>query len=120
MDKHQQLALSRALRRKETDAERLLWSHLRSNQLRGVKFRRQQTVGSYIVDFVSFDKMLIIEVDGGQHNELDTRVKDEYRMEYLRDKGYRILRFWNNDILQNIEGVLTSIAEDVDKHPRGI
>ncbi len=71
----QQVPLSRALRMVQTDAEKLLWSRLRNKQLYQIKFRRQQPIGSYIVDFVSFEKMLIIEIDGGQHNEFNNRHK---------------------------------------------
>ena len=110
----QKLVLSKHLRKNETDAERLLWSRLRNRQLDGVKFRRQQPVGNYIVDFVSFDKMLVIEVDGGQHNEPDMMAEDKQRTVYLEDKGYKVIRFWNNDVLQNIEGVLARIVEKIN------
>ena len=106
-----QVPLSRGLRKEETDAERLLWSCLRDKQLHQVKFRRQQPIGSYIVDFVSFDKKLIIEVDGGQHDEQNNRARDENRTNHLESKGYRVMRFWNNDVLQNLDGVLFKIEE---------
>ena len=84
---------------------------MRNKQCGGVKFRRQQAVYAYIVDFISFDKMLIIEIDGGQHNDPETIARDKQRTEYLEHEGYRILRFWNNDVLQNIEGVIFKITE---------
>ena len=110
---HRQVLLSRALRIEQTEAERLLWSRLRNKQLCQVKFRSQQPIGNYIVDFVSFDELLIIEIDGGQHNEVGNRAKDKLRTDYLKDKGYNVLRFWNSDVLQNIEGVLTQIKESL-------
>ncbi len=74
--------------------------------MEGLKFRRQQPIGSYIVDFVCFSKMLVIEVDGGQHAENE---KDKQRDAWLRGEGFKVLRFWNNEVLQNIEGVLETI-----------
>jgi len=91
----------------------MLWARLRNMQLEGVKFRRQQPLGSYIVDFISFDKKLIIEIDGGQHNELPTRENDEQRTMWLDGEGFHIIRFWNNDVLLNIDGVLSKIREVV-------
>jgi very-short-patch-repair endonuclease len=79
--------------------------------LDGVKFRRQEPVGSYIVDFVSFDKKLIMELDGGQHNEDRVIDKDEERTKWLGSQGFRVLRFWNDDIMQNLEGVIIRIKE---------
>ncbi len=107
----QQVPLSRALRKEQTDAEKLLWSRLRNKQLYRIKFRRQQPIGSYIVDFVSFEKMIIIEIDGGQHNELSNKAKDKQRTNYLEGRGYKVIRFWNNDVLQNLDGVLIRITE---------
>jgi very-short-patch-repair endonuclease len=92
-----------------TDAERLLWSKLKANQL-GVKFRRQQPIENYIVDFVCFNKKLIIELDGGQHFESK---KDRLRDKWFQRNGFRILRFWNNEVLGNIEGVLEVIREKI-------
>lgn len=89
----------------------MLWSKLRNRQLDGIKFRRQQPLGSYIVDFISFDKKLIIEIDGGQHNELKTIMKDNQRATWLQDEGFHVIRFWNNEVMQNIEGVLMKIKE---------
>jgi len=74
-----------------------------------VKFRRQQPVGDYIVDFISFEKRLIIEIDGGHHFESTKNENDHARTEYLVSKGYRVIRFWNTDIMQNIEGVIDEI-----------
>jgi len=93
--------LAKKLRKSSTDAERLLWSRLRSKQIEGLKFRRQQPIGNHIVDFVCFEKKVIIEADGGQHS---TEV-DAERDRWLEEQGFKILRFWNNDILKNINGV---------------
>jgi len=104
-------SFARILRRKQSQAEKLLWSKLRNRQLDGVKFRRQQPIGKYIVDFVSFDKRLIIEIDGGQHGEDAIKARDNARERTLTSSGYRLLRFWNNEVLQNIEGVVEKIRQ---------
>ena len=106
-----QTAFARELRQGQTDAEGVLWSRLRNKQLEGVRFRRQQPVGLYIVDFASFEKRLIIELDGGQHNEGTMKRRDEERAACLEEQGYRVLRFWNNEVLMNMEGVLERIRE---------
>ena len=116
MDKSRSIIMARDLRNKQTEAEKMLWLKVRNLQLNGVKFRRQQPIGQYIVDFVSFEKKLVIEVDGGQHNEPSTAVQDNERTLWLEDEGYKVIRFWNNEILENMEGVLTSIMEEIS-HP---
>ena len=103
---------AKKLRKNMTDAERLLWRHLRNRELGGYKFRRQRPIGPYIVDFVCLEKKLVVEVDGGQHAgqvELDSK-----RSDYLKEKGYRVLRFWNNEVLQATESVLTVILSSLD------
>jgi very-short-patch-repair endonuclease len=102
----------KALRSNMTNAERKLWRALRSRSI-GPKFRRQSPLGPYVVDFVCFESKVIIEVDGSQHA---TSATDAKRDRYFVDRGYRMLRFWNNDVLQNLEGVLTSIA-NIDPSP---
>jgi len=99
---------AQALRKSMTDAESLLWYFLRRQQF-GVKFRKQHPVGNYIADFACLDPKLIVELDGGQHNEEDAIKKDEKRTQFLEEQGFKILRFWNNDILQNTEEVLETI-----------
>ena len=104
--------LAKKLRKNMTDAERLLWQHLRNRELGGYKFRRQRPIGPYIVDFVCLEKRLVVEVDGGQHAgqvELDTK-----RSGYLKEKGYRVMRFWNNEVLQETESVLAVILSSLD------
>ena len=99
--------LARDLRKNPTDAEAKLWQHLRHKQLDGYRFRRQHPLGQYVVDFICLDAMLVIEVDGGQHAEFTRR--DERRTAFLEKQGFRVLRFWNNEVLGNINGVITTI-----------
>ena len=110
--------LAKALRKNSTEAEKKLWALLRSHQLEDTKFRRQHPVGPYIVDFISIAHRLVIEADGGQHNE----EADKKRDEYLKSQGLRILRIWNHEILKNPEGVYEHIRqalEDTPSPPRG-
>jgi very-short-patch-repair endonuclease len=95
---------ARKLRSTPTDAEIRLWSRLRRKQLDGFRFRRQQPLGQYIVDFFCPEAKLIIEVDGGQHAD-----ESSTRSDWLGSRGYRVMRFWNNDVLANTEGVLLTI-----------
>jgi len=97
---------SRELRINQTDAETVLWNRIRNRQIDRAKFVRQYPIGRYICDFVCRDRKIVIEVDGGQHAE---SASDEVRDRYLRAEGYRVMRFWNNDVLSNIDGVLTVI-----------
>ena len=101
------LMKARALRANLTDAEKKLWSHLRRKAL-GYRFRRQHPIGPYIVDFICLEQRLIIEADGGQHNNTHA-ANDAKRTTWLNDRHYRVLRFWNNDILTNIDGVIETI-----------
>jgi len=103
--------VAKKLRKNQTGAEKELWSELRREQLKGIKFRRQQPIGGYIVDFVTFELNLVIEVDGGQHHE---NKEDEVRDEWLEDEGFTVLRFWNNEVLDNIKGVLKEIRGKID------
>jgi very-short-patch-repair endonuclease len=107
--------IAKSLRKKSTDAERLLWRHLRAKRLEGFKFRRQQSIENFVVDFVSFEKRIVIELDGSQHQlEKD---KDTKRDNWLEEQDFRVLRFWNNEVLRNIEGVLEVIKENCLCHP---
>ena len=101
------LARARGLRRDATDAERALWVGVRQS-FPHVRFRRQVPVGPYFADFVSHGAKLIVEVDGGQHAEAANY--DAARTAFLESEGYQVLRFWNNDVLQNLSGVLETIA----------
>lgn len=108
---------ARNLRKETTDVERYLWGYLRKNQLEGYKFRRQQPIGKYIMDFVSFKRKIAIEVDGGQHAIESAR--DRRRDKWLREEGFEVLRFWDNDVFRNIEGVLEVIRNKLlcSPHP---
>ncbi|MDH3768502.1 MAG: endonuclease domain-containing protein [Gammaproteobacteria bacterium] len=99
--------IARQLRRNRTLAEHILWRELRYRQCAGCKFRFQHAIPPYVVDLVCLERQLIVEVDGGQHNE----GVDAARTEYLESKGFRVLRFWNNDILENLEGVFQIIEK---------
>jgi very-short-patch-repair endonuclease len=105
---------SRQLRSAMTDAERKLWSALRDRQLEGVRFRRQFPIGQFIVDFVCLETKLILEVDGGQHDEQSQY--DAARDLWLAHQGYRVIRVWNNEVMQNIAGVAEAIVE-ARRHP---
>jgi very-short-patch-repair endonuclease len=106
---------AKTMRHEPTAAERALWHLLRDRRLEGFKFRRQRTIAPYIVDFVCLDHGLIVEVDGGQHSESDY---DERRDAVLKAQGFRVLRFWNNDVLQNSDGVFDTIyAALTSPHP---
>jgi very-short-patch-repair endonuclease len=98
------------LRKNPTDAEKLFWQKIRSRQIGACKFRRQCPVGPYILDFVCFDPKVVIELDGGQHNG---SVKDKERDADLYKRGFKVLRFWNNDVLKNVEGVLQSVEREL-------
>ncbi len=100
-------AAAKELRKNSTDAERLLWRHLKAKQLDGLKFRRQEQIGSFIADFVCYERGIIVEADGGQH-ALE-KEKDEERTQWLNSQGFTVLRFWNNEILTNIDGVMEVI-----------
>lgn len=100
---------ARSLRANQTDAEQFLWYRLRNRRLHGWRFRRQHEIDLFIVDFVCPDAALIVELDGGQHGE--QLIYDEARTRKLQDLGYRVLRFWNNDVLKNLDSVLEVIAE---------
>ena len=101
--------IARKLRNNLTDAEKKLWYFIRNYNL-GVKFRRQHPLGNYFVDFICLEKHLVVEVDGGQHYESET---DKIRDEWLNKEGYKVLRFWNNEVLENIEAVIAKIKESL-------
>jgi len=111
-DKH---IIAKQLRKNFTDTEKLLWRHLRVKQVEGCKFRRQEPIGSYVVDFVCHEKRIVIEVDGGQHSI--ERERDNERDKWLKGQGYKVLRFWNNEVLANIEGVLGVIQHCLNHPP---
>ena len=104
--------LARILRKNLTKEERILWNMLRNRKFKNLKFKRQFPIGEYIVDFVCDEKKIIIEIDGGQHNTHENLEKDNARTEFLKSKGYRVIRFWNNDIKDNIKGVFEHLLEE--------
>ena len=103
---------AKELRRKQTDAERVLWMRLRARQVNGLKFRRQHPIGRYIVDFCCPEKCLVIEIDGGQH--MNRTFADERRTEFLVQEGYRVLRYWNHDVLVAPGAVLQHIIQETE------
>ena len=109
------LTTAQTLRRNRTDAEGLLWHYLRNNQLDGHRFRRQHPIGPYIVDFACLARKILIELDGSQHAERQDN--DKKRDAFLRAQGYRVLRFWNNEVFENCFGVLERIYEAVTENP---
>jgi very-short-patch-repair endonuclease len=102
---------ARSMRRVATDAERKLWLLLRDHRLDGVKFRRQAPFGPYILDFVCFERRLVLEIDGGQHAD---SAFDKRRDAHLQAEEFRVVRYWNNDVLKNPEGVLTDLLARLD------
>lgn len=102
---------ARQLRKELTPAERKLWAVLRGDQL-GVSFRRQHAIGPYIADFCCVKKKLIIELDGGQH--LEQVEYDEERTQYLNAQGYKVIRFWNNDVMKDMDGVIRAILNALE------
>ncbi|MCA1456167.1 endonuclease domain-containing protein, partial [Bradyrhizobium sp. BRP22] len=104
------IRIARKLRANQTDAETVLWNRIRSRQIDGHKFVRQQPISGYVCDFVCRERLLIIEVDGGQHSE---SASDATRDRRLTEEDYKVLRFWNNDVLGNLEGVLSTIQAEL-------
>src|ERR1700751_5269466 len=110
------MSRARTLRRNSTKAERKMWTLRRNRSLSAIKFRRQQPIGPYVVDFISFEYRLIIEIDGGQH--ADRVIHDNARTQWLGNQGFRVLRFWNNETLKNPDGVLIRVTEALETpHP---
>jgi very-short-patch-repair endonuclease len=102
---------ARMLRKNQTDAERILWQRLRNRQIPGVKFRRQMPIKGYVADFAAVEIRLIIELDGSQH--IDNKAADEFRTGFLQREGYKVIRFWNYDVLLRIDYVLEFIFQAV-------
>jgi len=102
---------ARALRRDSTEAEKKLWQHLRQPPFKQHNFRRQATIGRYFADFASHRLRLVIELDGGQHSGSES---DKVRTQFLEARGYRVLRFWNNEVIENMSGVLSAIDAAVN------
>ncbi len=109
------LGNAKTLRRTQTDAEQKLWYHSRAHRFMGRKFKRQKPIGRYIVDFICIEDKLIIELDGGQHAE--NVEYDHERDSWLRSKGYTVLRFWNNELMNEMEGVMERIRMALSHEP---
>jgi very-short-patch-repair endonuclease len=109
-----QRSFARDLRRKQTDAEHRLWHQLRARRFMGLRFRRQHPIGPYYADFACLELRLVVELDGGQHNSESGHRRDAVRSGLLAARGYRVIRFWDNDVLRNTRGVLESIALTVE------
>jgi very-short-patch-repair endonuclease len=103
---------ARALRRRMTDAEKLMWSRLRGRRFDGVKFKRQKPIAGYIVDFVALDLKLVVEIDGGHHAQ--RAAADAARTKALEESGYHVVRCWNHDVLGNIEGMLEALVQELN------
>jgi very-short-patch-repair endonuclease len=106
--RHRQSTIrARELRQSQTEAEKIIWHHLKAKRFFGHKFKRQHPIGPYFPDFVCLERKLVIEIDGGQHSE---NKKDVVRTKFLENEGYTVIRFWNNDVLGNIDGLLSSLS----------
>ena len=112
--------LARNLRKNTTIQERRLWNLLKNRQFHNLKFKRQQPIGDYIVDFICKEAKIIIEVDGGQHNESENIKYDKTRTEFLNGLGYKVIRIWNNEIYENIEGVIDILEHAIQPSPRNL
>ena len=118
--KTQNRSFVKTFRHNPIEAEKKLWYHLRNRRVLGAKFRRQQSFGPYILDFYCAESKLAIELDGGQHGKLKGIIQDEQRDEYLKQEGVTVLRFWNNQVFDEIEGVLDMIYTMLERrtpHP---
>lgn len=102
---------SRTLRSNMTDVERKLWKRLRAGQIHGAHFRRQSAIGDYIADFARFEPRIVVELDGGQHAE--QAMYDATRTAWLESRGFAVLRFWNNEVLENLDGIVEAIGRAV-------
>ena len=109
------LKYAKLMRTNMTKEETAMWNILRAKRFFGYKFKRQVLIGEYIVDFLCPEKKLIIEIDGGQHNVDENIIQDNIRSQYIQNNGYTILRFWNNEINENIDGVCERIKEILEK-----
>ena len=104
---------AKRMRSNMTKEEVKLWNIVRAKRFHGLKFKRQVLIGEYIVGFLCHEKMCIIEIDGGQHNEIENKQNDEIRTKYLESCGYRVIRFWNNEVWDNIDGVCAVLEQEL-------
>ncbi|HEX9714865.1 MAG TPA: endonuclease domain-containing protein [Desulfurivibrionaceae bacterium] len=115
MSTNKVLLNAKTLRTNQTEAEQRLWHHLRAHRFMDLKFKRQKPIGRYIVDFICVEQHLIIEIDGGQH--AGQTEYDQRRDAWLRSQGYTVLRFWNHEVMQQLEGVLEQIRSTIALSP---
>jgi len=113
--KERLIKFAKSMRRQPTNAEAIIWATLRGARMQGFKFKRQQPIGAYIVDFVCFECGLVVEIDGGQH--ADDVSADQYRTQWLQSQGFRVLRFWNNEVIERRDDVLESIIRALREYP---
>jgi very-short-patch-repair endonuclease len=111
------ILFARNLRNDPTEAERKLWNHLQDKKLSGYRFRRQHSIPPYIADFCCLEKKLILELDGDQHGQEAQKSYDQLRDNFLINKGFVVLRFWNHELLNNMDGVLNSILNQLENIP---
>ena len=114
MKKH----IATLLRQNQTPSEAKLWQVLRNRGIGNLKFRRKCRIGNYVVDFCCLEKKLVIEVDGGHHNDPQFQLMDEQRQKFIERQGFKVVRFWNDDINGNLEGVVEEILEGAGASPR--
>ncbi len=107
------IEISRTLRKNQTPWENKLWQHLRDKRFYGIQFKRQVRLGNYIVDLYCASRKLVIELDGGHHNKAEVSKIDEERQSYFESQGFKVLRFWNNEVEENLPGVLEKVREEV-------
>ncbi len=107
------IGAAKELRQRQTEAEKRLWFKLRDEQILGAKFRRQAPIGKYIVDFVNFEQKLVIELDGNPHKEKEIKINDLERTLWLHSEGFKVLRFWNSDVLNNLERVVNKVKSNL-------
>ena len=113
--KERLIKFAKSMRRQPTNAEAIIWATLRGARMQDLKFKRQQPIGAYIVDFVCFECGLVVEIDGGQHAE-DVSA-DQHRSQWLQSQGFRVLRFWNNEVIERRDDVLESIIRALREYP---
>ena len=107
------IKIAKTLRKNSTIQEKRLWNILKNRKFHNLKFKRQNPIGRYIVDFICYEKKLIIEIDGGQHNEEKNIKEDIERTTFLKNLGFKVIRFWNNDVYQNIDGIIAEIEKHI-------
>ena len=117
MSQFNKTEFARELRQKQTNTEKILWHYLRGRRFKGLKFKRQEVISPYIVDFICYEAMIIVELDGGQHNTPEKIKYDRARTRFLEKLGFRVLRYWDNEIFNKLDNVLEDIIEKASTSP---